>query len=92
MRIHHFRGILLAFLVVGGGVRVFGAPETNAPELPPMIANLTPEEEAKTFFMPEGYRMECVLSDPIIKEPVLTAFDRKRPHVRGGDAELHADD
>src|ERR1700761_5503691 len=36
---------------------------------------LTPEEEQKTFQLPEGYKMELVLSDPDIKEPVLAVFD-----------------
>ncbi len=36
---------------------------------------LTPAEEAKKFVMQDGYRLELVLSDPIIKEPVLTVFD-----------------
>ena len=35
----------------------------------------TPEEEAKTFLLPDGYRMELVLSDPDIKEPVQAVFD-----------------
>ncbi len=39
------------------------------------IAFLTPEEEAKTFVIEDGYRLELVLGDPIIREPVLTVFD-----------------
>lgn len=52
---------LLAFLVV---------PLTAAP-VPP----LSPEDELKTIELPEGYRLELVLSDPRIAEPVLCAFD-----------------
>jgi mono/diheme cytochrome c family protein/glucose/arabinose dehydrogenase len=36
---------------------------------------LTPEEELKKFVLPEGYHLELVLSDPIIKEPVVAMFD-----------------
>ncbi|MEI9864448.1 MAG: hypothetical protein WDN00_07815 [Limisphaerales bacterium] len=36
---------------------------------------LTAEEELKTFVLPEGYSMELVVGDPIIKEPVLAVFD-----------------
>ncbi|WP_193212472.1 DUF7133 domain-containing protein [Luteolibacter marinus] len=32
-------------------------------------------EEAKSFLLPDGYRMELVLSEPHIKEPVVTVFD-----------------
>ena len=36
---------------------------------------LSPQEELKTFQIPDGYKIELVLSDPEIKEPVLAAFD-----------------
>lgn len=35
----------------------------------------TPEEELKTIQLPDGYSLELVLSDPIIKEPMAIAFD-----------------
>lgn len=35
----------------------------------------TPEEELKTIQLPDGYSLEVVLSDPIIKEPTAIAFD-----------------
>ena len=36
---------------------------------------LSPADEAKTFSLPPGYRMELVVSDPIIREPVVAVFD-----------------
>lgn len=36
---------------------------------------LSPEEEAKKFVLKDGYHLELVVSDPIIKEPVVAAFD-----------------
>lgn len=36
---------------------------------------LSPEDEAKTFHLPPGYHMELVLSEPLVREPVLTVFD-----------------
>ena len=51
---------------------------TNKPGAPVnsgYIAYLTPEEEAKTFILEDGYSLELVLADPILKEPVLTTFD-----------------
>src|SRR5579859_4343145 len=50
---------------------VFAADPTNSPSTP----YLTPEEEAKTFVYQDGYSLQLVLSDPIIKEPVLCVFD-----------------
>jgi putative heme-binding domain-containing protein len=41
----------------------------------PPIQPLSPDEEAQHFLLPEGYRMELVLADPIIEEPVAIAFD-----------------
>jgi mono/diheme cytochrome c family protein/glucose/arabinose dehydrogenase len=50
-----------------------GTPDTDAPAQPPPV--LTPEQEAKTFQLPPGYHVELVLSEPEIKEPVVTVFD-----------------
>lgn len=36
---------------------------------------LTPEEELKTFDLKAGYNLEVVVSDPVIKEPVVAVFD-----------------
>ena len=41
---------------------------------PPVLA-LTPEEQAKRFILPPGYRIELVLSDPDIVSPAAMAFD-----------------
>ncbi len=46
------------------------APLSAAP-----VKALSPEEEAKTFLLPPGYRMELVLSEPDVQEPVMCAFD-----------------
>ncbi|MDZ4401327.1 discoidin domain-containing protein [Prosthecobacter sp.] len=35
----------------------------------------TPEEELKTIQLPDGYSLELVLSDPLIKEAMAIAFD-----------------
>jgi mono/diheme cytochrome c family protein/glucose/arabinose dehydrogenase len=40
----------------------------------PVLAK-TPEEQLKTFILQPGYRLELVLSDPIIQEPTAIAFD-----------------
>ena len=41
---------------------------------PPIVA-LSPEDEAKRFWLPPGYRMEPVLADPDIDSPAQIAFD-----------------
>ncbi len=39
------------------------------------LVPLSPEDEAKTIQLPDGYRLELVLSEPDIKEPMAIAFD-----------------
>ena len=41
----------------------------------PSVLAKTPEEELKTFILQPGYRLELVLSDPVIQEPTAIAFD-----------------
>jgi mono/diheme cytochrome c family protein/glucose/arabinose dehydrogenase len=41
----------------------------------PSVLAKTPEEELKQFILQPGYRMELVLSDPVIQEPTAIAFD-----------------
>lgn len=50
-----------------------GEPGTFPP-MPPVKAQ-TPAEQAQSFLLPEGYQMQLVLSEPDIKEPVVTVFD-----------------
>jgi mono/diheme cytochrome c family protein/glucose/arabinose dehydrogenase len=44
------------------------------PSMPPIKA-LSPADTLKTFQVPKGYRMEVVLAEPDIREPVVAAFD-----------------
>jgi len=36
---------------------------------------LSPEESLKSFYLPEGYKVELVASEPMINEPVTIAWD-----------------
>lgn len=52
----------------------------NIYEKPEIIADasssfLSPEESMKTFYLPEGYEVELVASEPMIDEPVAIAWD-----------------
>ena len=64
----------------GRGVRV--APRADDPlnadadlSARPPLEPLTPSEQAKRFWLPEGYRIEPVLADPDIDNPGQIAFD-----------------
>jgi mono/diheme cytochrome c family protein/glucose/arabinose dehydrogenase len=41
----------------------------------PSRAYLSPEESMKTIYLPPGYRLELVASEPMIQEPVAIAWD-----------------
>lgn len=66
----------------GGGRGPGAAPAADDPAnagadltpKPPVLA-ATPEEQAKRFWLPAGYRMEPVLADPIIEDPAEIRFD-----------------
>ncbi len=66
---------LLILLAMGWSAITPVEGATNSHLLFPSIAYLTGPEEAETFFCQDDYRMELVLSDPIISDPVVTAFD-----------------
>ncbi len=55
------------------GGRGRGAAAELGPKGP--VLPLTPAEEAKRFWLPAGFRMEPVLTDPDIMEPGQIAFD-----------------
>ena len=41
----------------------------------PPVLPLEPSDERQRFILPAGYRLEPVLTDPVIREPVAIAFD-----------------
>ena len=41
----------------------------------PPVTRLSPEEQQKRFLLPPGYRIEPVLTDPLIQDPVGVTFD-----------------
>ena len=43
--------------------------------MPPESPPLAPEEALQSFFMPPGYRVELVASEPLVQEPVAMDWD-----------------
>jgi mono/diheme cytochrome c family protein len=66
----------------GGGRGPGAAPDAKDPAnaiadlspRPPVVPQ-TPEEQAKQFWLPAGYRMTPILSDPVIEDPAQITFD-----------------
>src|SRR5438093_287110 len=52
--------------------RTWPTPVQKVPENQPA---LTPEEALKTIYMPPGFRIELVASEPLVKDPILMEFD-----------------
>jgi mono/diheme cytochrome c family protein/glucose/arabinose dehydrogenase len=50
-------------------------PKGEATPLMKQTPMLSPSDELKTIQLPDGYRLELVLSEPDIKEPMAIAFD-----------------
>ena len=50
-------------------------PKGEATPLMKQTPMLSPADELKTIMLPDGYRLELVLSEPDIKEPMAIAFD-----------------
>jgi mono/diheme cytochrome c family protein/glucose/arabinose dehydrogenase len=76
-----------AFLVAAGvavAMATVSAFQTSMPNrpwppdvqpMPPESAPLPPEAALKTFYMPPGYRIELIASEPLIQEPVALDWD-----------------
>lgn len=68
----------IAFLIIGCRKtekyvdKIYEKPEI-IPEAP--SAFMSPEESMKTFYLPEGYKVELVASEPMVDEPVAIAWD-----------------
>src|SRR5262245_3160173 len=66
----------------GGGRGPGAAPDAKDPAnavadlspRPPVVPQ-TPEEQAKQFWLPAGYRMTPLLSDPVVENPAQITFD-----------------
>lgn len=41
----------------------------------PVIKDLTPEESLQTMYLPKGYKIQLVASEPLINEPVTVVWD-----------------
>lgn len=49
--------------------------ERPSVEIDPHLKALTPEQSLQTMYLPKGFRMELVASEPLLYEPVTVAWD-----------------
>ena len=71
-----------AIQTAGGGRGPGAAPDASDPananadlSPKPAVVPAAPEEEAKRFWLPAGYRLTPLLSEPLIEDPAQVAFD-----------------
>ncbi len=69
------------------GTRAWPPALQPAPTTSPV---LSPEDSMKTFFLPPGYRVELVASEPLVQDPVADRLRSAGPPVGRRDARLHA--
>src|SRR6188474_826315 len=72
----HAQGRATPIQSAEGGAGPMAAPDAKDPanakadlSPKPAVRALTADEEAKQFWLPPGYRLEPVLSDPLIDSP-----------------------
>ncbi|MDB6053547.1 MAG: coagulation factor 5/8 type domain protein [Verrucomicrobiales bacterium] len=76
-RVGSFRAplfVALLFAVIAGG-KVLAADPPGVFPPQPAVPVLSAADELKTIKLPAGYHLELVVGDPVIKEPVVAAFD-----------------
>ena len=71
---------IAALLITASAVSAYGFQNAKPwpPGLQPVSEDspvLSPEAEMQTFFMPPGYHVELVASEPMIEEPILIDWD-----------------
>jgi hypothetical protein len=73
--------IVIILAVAGATVAALAAQVHNSP-WPPGVQKvsessspLPPDQAMKTFFMPPGYHLELVASEPLVHDPILLDFD-----------------
>src|SRR3954467_6190577 len=74
----------LSFALLGGACVSLGLAQTSPldrafpPEVQKMPAQspaLTPQEALQTFYMPPGYYLELVASEPLVRDPIFIDWD-----------------
>jgi hypothetical protein len=49
--------------------------ERPSVEIDPQLKAMTPEQSLKSMYIPNGFRIELVASEPLLYEPVTVAWD-----------------
>lgn len=73
---------VIALLIAGAVATGYGQSSPSNRPWPPDVQKvpadspaLSPEEALKTFYMPPGYRLELVASEPLVQDPIAMDWD-----------------
>jgi mono/diheme cytochrome c family protein/glucose/arabinose dehydrogenase len=73
---------LITFIVAAAAATTYGQRSPVNRQWPPDVQKvsddspaLTPDETLKTFYMPPGYRLELVASEPLVQDPIVMDWD-----------------
>ncbi len=73
---------LITLIVAAAAATIYGQSSPVGRPWPPDVQKvsddspaLSPEEALKTFYMPPGYRLELVASEPLIQDPIVMDWD-----------------
>ena len=73
---------LITFIVAAAAATIYGQSSPVNRQWPPDVQKvsddspaLTPDEALKTFYMPPGYRLELVASEPLVQDPIVMDWD-----------------
>ena len=76
-----FRGAMIG-LAIAAAVSIGGVYQAQTAQWPPTVQRvseasppLSPEAAMKTFYMPPGYHLELVASEPLVQDPIFMDWD-----------------
>jgi hypothetical protein len=80
MTLSKFR--LIVLITAAAAATIYGQSSPANRQWPPDVQKvsddspaLSPEEALKTFYMPPGYRLELVASEPLVQDPIVMDWD-----------------
>ena len=73
---------LIALIIAAAAATIYGQSSPVNRQWPPDVQKvsddspaLSPDEALKTFYMPPGYRLELVASEPLVQDPIVMDWD-----------------
>jgi mono/diheme cytochrome c family protein/glucose/arabinose dehydrogenase len=80
MSLSKFR--IITLLIVAAAATGYGQSSPSNRQWPPEVQKvpadspaLSPEDALKTFYMPPGYQLELVASEPLVQDPIVMDWD-----------------